>query len=199
MSSAEPDDLRLADQEYPTWAWIRYTQLPEDMPPRVAELAREITADADTPYDKAKAVESWLKTNIAYNLAIDPPPFGSDGVDHFLFESKEGYSEYFGSAMTVLMRSVGIPARMTTGYTTGNLIDGSNLYLVSDRHSHGWARSLFPRLRVDSFRAYSRQGDPGDRAAGRAGGDGRAESQRRGFRETCLAKLKRTARRRTSR
>ena len=144
VSSAEPDDLRLADQEYPTWAWIRYTQLPADMPPRVAELAREITADAATPYDKAKAVESWLKTNITYNLAIDPPPFGSDGVDHFLFESKEGYSEYFGSAMTVLMRSVGIPARMTTGYTTGTLIDGSNLYLVSDRHSHGWAEVYFP-------------------------------------------------------
>ena len=144
VSSASPDDLRLASQDYPTWAWIRYTQLPEDMPPRVAELARQITADADTPYDKAKAVETWLKDNITYNLAIDPPPFGADGVDHFLFESKEGYSEYFGSAMTVLMRSVDIPARMTTGYTTGNLIDGSNLYLVSDRHSHGWAEVYFP-------------------------------------------------------
>ena len=107
-------------------------------------MARSITADADTPYDKAKAIESWLKTNIAYNLAIDPPPFGADGVDHFLFESREGYSEYFGSAMTVLSRSIGIPARMTTGYTTGNLIDGSNLYLVSDRHSHGWAEVYFP-------------------------------------------------------
>ncbi|MCY3691478.1 MAG: transglutaminase domain-containing protein, partial [Chloroflexi bacterium] len=72
------------------------------------------------------------------------PPFGADGVDHFLFDSREGYSEYFGSAMTVLMRSVDIPARMTTGYTTGNLIDGSNLYLVSDRHSHGWAEVYFP-------------------------------------------------------
>ena len=144
VSSAEPEDLRQADQEYPTWVWIRYTQLPGDMPPRVAELARSITADADTPYDQAKAIESWLKTNIAYNLAIDPPPFGADGVDHFLFESREGYSEYFGSAMTVLSRSIGIPARMTTGYTTGNLIDGSNLYLVSDRHSHGWAEVYFP-------------------------------------------------------
>ena len=144
VSSAEPEDLRLTDQGYPTWVWIRYTQLPEDMPPRVEELARQITADADTPYDKAKAVETWLKTNIAYNLEIDPPPFGEDGVDYFLFESKEGYSEYFGSAMTVLMRSIGIPARMTTGYTTGNLIDGSNLYLVSDRHSHGWAEVYFP-------------------------------------------------------
>ncbi len=144
VSSAKPEDLRQVDQEYPTWAWIRYTQLPEDMPPRIAELARDITAGADNPYDKALAVESWLKTNITYNLAIDPPPFGSDGVDHFLFESREGYSEYFGSAMTVLMRSLGIPARMTTGYTTGNLVDGSNLYLVSDRHSHGWSEVYFP-------------------------------------------------------
>ena len=144
VSSADPEELRQVNQEYPTWAWIRYTQLPADMPPRVAELARDITAGADNPYDKAKAVEAWLKTNITYNLAIDPPPFGSDGVDHFLFESKEGYSEYFGSAMTVLMRSLDIPARMTTGYTTGNLVDGSNLYLVSDRHSHGWAEVYFP-------------------------------------------------------
>lgn len=144
VSSAKPDDLRQVEEEYPTWVWIRYTQLPDDMPPRIAELAREITAGADTPYDKAKSVETWLKNNITYNLAIDPPPFGSDGIDHFLFESREGYSEYFGSAMTVLMRSIGIPARMTTGYTTGNLVDGSNLYLVSDRHSHGWSEVYFP-------------------------------------------------------
>ena len=144
VSSAKPKDLRLAGDDYPTWAWIRYTQLPDDMPPRIAELTRQITAGADTPYDKAKAVETWLKNNITYNLAIDPPPFGSDGVDHFLFYSQEGYSEYFGSAMTVMMRSIGIPARMTTGYTTGRLIDGSNLYLVSDRHSHGWSEVYFP-------------------------------------------------------
>jgi len=144
VSSADPEDLRLVEEDYPTWAWVRYAQLPDDMPPRVEQLAREITAGADNPYDKAKAVEAWLKTNLTYNLAIDPPPFGSDGVDHFLFESREGYSEYFGSAMTVLMRSLDIPARMTTGYTTGNLVDGSNLYLVSDRHSHGWSEVYFP-------------------------------------------------------
>ena len=144
VSSAEPDDLRSAGTDYAPWVWARYGQLPDDMPPRVAELARNITAGADNPYDQAKAVESWLKTNLTYNLSIDPPPFGVDGVDHFLFESREGYSEYFGSAMTVLMRSLGVPARMTTGYTTGKLIDGGNLYLVSDHHSHGWSEVYFP-------------------------------------------------------
>ena len=144
VSSAGPDDLRSAGDEYAPWGWARYTQLPPDLPERVGALAQSITAEAETPYDKAVAVESWLKNNIDYNLSIEPPPFGSDGVDYFLFESKEGYSEYFGSAMTVMMRSLGIPARMTTGYTTGKLITGDNLYLVSDHHSHGWTEVYFP-------------------------------------------------------
>ncbi len=144
VSSAEPEQLRTGGEEYAPWLWARYTQLPEDMPPRVADLARQITAGAETPYDKAAAVEQYLKSNFTYNLAIDPPSFGADGVDYFLFESREGYSEYFGSAMTVLMRSLGVPARMTTGYTTGNLADGSHIYVVTDRHSHGWTEVFFP-------------------------------------------------------
>lgn len=144
VSSAEPEELRTAGEEYAPWLWSRYTQLPPDMPPRVAELARSITGGAETPYDKAVAVEQYLKHSYTYNLAIDPPPFGADGVDHFLFESGQGYSEYFGSAMTVMMRSLGIPSRMTTGYTTGNLADGSHIYVVTDRHSHGWTEVFFP-------------------------------------------------------
>ena len=144
VSSAEPEQLRTAGEEYAPWLWARYTQLPPDMPPRVGELAAQITAGAENPYDKAVAIENYLKTNYVYNLAIDPPPFGTDGVDYFLFENQEGYSEYFGSAMTVMMRSLGIPSRMTTGYTTGNLADGSHIYVVTDRHSHGWTEVFFP-------------------------------------------------------
>ena len=145
VSSATPTDLRSASAEYAPWLWSRYIRLPHDMPPRVAQLARQIAADANaqTPYDQAVAIETYLKNNLAYNLNIDPPPFGADGVDHFLFESRQGYSEYFGSAMTVLTRSIGIPARMTTGYTGGQ-IGPDGLYQVSDRHSHGWAEVYFP-------------------------------------------------------
>ena len=144
VSAAPPDDLRAAGSDYAPWVWTRYTQLPPDLPPRVAELARRIAAGAPTPYDQALAVEAYLKNNLTYNLAIDPPPFGADGVDHFLFNSREGYSEYFGSAMTVLMRSLGVPARMTTGYTAGQPAAGGNLYIVSDHHSHGWTEVYFP-------------------------------------------------------
>ena len=147
VSTAAPDDLRAAGADYAPWVWTRYTALPSDMPPRVAALAARITADAVTPYDQAIAVESYLKDNYAYNLAIDPPPFGADGVDYFLFDSRQGYSEYFGSAMTVLLRSVGIPARMVTGYTAGDAIPDddpeSDVYIVADHHSHGWTEVYF--------------------------------------------------------
>ena len=143
VSNAKPEDLRTAGDEYAPWLWIRYSALPSDMPNRVAELATTITVGVETPYDKAKAVETHLKTHYTYNLEIDPPPFGADGVDHFLFESKEGYSEYFGSAMTVLMRSLDIPARMVTGYTVGNRVPDSELYIVADHHSHGWTEVYF--------------------------------------------------------
>ena len=57
-----------------------------------------------------------------YSLSIDPPPYNADGVDYFLFEQQTGYSEYFASAMTVLLRTQGIPTRMVTGYTVGNQV-----------------------------------------------------------------------------
>ena len=95
VSLASPERLRLASHNYPVWALEKYTQLPDDLPPRVAELAAEIAAGHSAPYDKAKTIETYLKNNITYNLNIEPPPFNADGVDYFLFEQQEGYSEYF--------------------------------------------------------------------------------------------------------
>ena len=82
---------------------------------------------------------------MTYDLEIDPPPYGADGVDHFLFDQRRGYSEYFGSAMVVMLRSVGIPARMVTGYSVGDKLADEDVYLVKDNHSHGWAEVFFPR------------------------------------------------------
>jgi hypothetical protein len=144
VSLATPERLRLASREYPIWAVDKYTQLPDDLPPRIARLAAEITAGHETPYDKAKAVETYLKNNITYNLQIDPPPFNADGVDYFLFDQQEGYSEYFGSAMTVLLRTQDIPARLVTGYTVGNKVPEHDIFVVSDSHSHAWSEVYFP-------------------------------------------------------
>ena len=150
VSLATGDDLRLAGFDYPTWALAKYTALPPELPQRVRDLGRELTAEADTPYDKAKAIEAYLKT-LPYSLSIDPPPFDADGVDYFLFEQQKGYSEYFASAMTVLLRTQGIPARMVTGYTVGNQVPGHEIYVVTDSHSHGWVEVFFPRYGWISF------------------------------------------------
>jgi transglutaminase-like putative cysteine protease len=150
VSLAQGDDLRMAGVEYPIWAVDKYTQLPPELPQRVRELADRITADATTPYDKAKAIEGYLKT-LTYNLEIDPPPYDADGVDYFLFEQQEGYSEYFGSAMTVLLRTQGIPARLVTGYTVGNKLPDHDVYIVKDSHSHAWSEVFFPGYGWISF------------------------------------------------
>ena len=143
VSLAKGEDLRAAGEDYPTWALAKYTQLSPTMPQRVSDLAQRITGDAPTPYDKAKAIETYLKT-MTYNLEIDPPPFNADGVDYFLFEQKEGYSEYFGSAMTVLLRTQGIPARLVTGYTVGDRVEDHDVFIVADSHSHAWSEVFFP-------------------------------------------------------
>jgi hypothetical protein len=143
VSLATEEQLRKAGSDYPLWALVRYTQLPGDLPPRVRELGDHLTAGLDNPYDKAKAIEYYL-SGFPYSLTVEPPPFKADGVDHFLFTSRKGYSEYFASAMTVLLRSVGIPARLATGYTMGDRVKGQDLYLVTDSHSHAWVEVFFP-------------------------------------------------------
>ena len=143
VPAAEPEQLREAGTDYPVHILDRYTQLPPDLPGRIRGLAHEITVEGDTPYDKALRVEANLQ-RLPYSLKVDPPPFDSDGVDFFLFEQRQGYSEYFASSMAVLLRSVGIPARVAVGYTTGNPTEVANLYAVTDSHSHAWVEVYFP-------------------------------------------------------
>ena len=143
VSLAEPDELRNSGAAYPIFILEHYTQLPSTLPQRVRDLAVELTEDEPTPYDKAIAVENYLG-RIPYNLEIDPPPFDADGVDHFLFSQGQGYSEYFASSMSVLLRSVGVPARVAVGYTTGDESPEGGVYWVADSHSHAWVEVYMP-------------------------------------------------------
>ena len=96
---------------------------------------------------------------MTYDLEIDPPPFGVDGVEHFLFNMQRGYSQYFGSAMAVMLRSVGVPARMVTGYSVGDKIRDQDVYVVKDNHSHGWVEVFFfPVYGLDSILSPHRAG-----------------------------------------
>jgi transglutaminase-like putative cysteine protease len=144
LSVADEWSLRLAGDEYPAWIRERYLQLPPDLPDRVRALAEEIVAGQDNAYDKASAIEAYLRA-IPYNELIEAPPEGQDGVDYFLFGIREGYCDYYASAMAVMARSVGIPARVASGYTRGEYQADREIFLVRERHAHAWVEIYFPR------------------------------------------------------
>ncbi|WP_237728569.1 DUF4129 domain-containing transglutaminase family protein [Paenibacillus sp. OSY-SE] len=98
----------------------KYIQLPEKLPPRVRDLAEQLTADATNNYDKAKQIESYLRSQFQYTNTPDISLRTSeDFVDGFLFEVKEGYCDYFSTAMAVMLRSVNVPTRWVKGYAPG--------------------------------------------------------------------------------
>ena len=146
VSQASADDLKSAGTDYEGFIRDHYLQLPDSLPQRVRDLAAEVTANAGTPVEKALAVRDYLRNegNFTYAQDIDKPPRGSDGVDHFLFETQEGYSDYFASAMTVMLRSVGVPSRLAAGYAAGEFEDGAARRAVKDSDSHGWSQVYFP-------------------------------------------------------
>jgi len=112
--------------------------------PFAAELAAELTADCDNPYDKALALESWLRENCTYTKTPGDPPEGRDFVSAFL-ETREGYCTYFASAMTVMARMVGLPARYVTGYglKQADTRHGSNYYTATNATAHAWTQIYF--------------------------------------------------------
>ncbi len=141
ISIASAADLRTANQAYSAEIRQRYLDLPP-IPERVHQLAEQITAPQQDPYDKAEAIESYLRA-MPYTLDVPPPPSDRDAVDYFLFDTKTGYCDYFASAMAVMARSVGIPARVVSGYATGDPQDDGS-YLVKDSNSHSWTEIYLP-------------------------------------------------------
>jgi transglutaminase-like putative cysteine protease len=139
----DPALLRGAGVKYPDWIKERYLALPDDLPSRVRVLASSLTASLPTTYDRALAIESYLRT-YPYTLNLDAPPTNQDVVDYFLFDLKKGYCDYFASAMVVLARAAGIPARLATGYASGyyNALNAS--YIVTEADAHSWVEIYFP-------------------------------------------------------
>lgn len=118
----------------------RFRQLPGSLPARIERLGTRITSNADTAYDAAIAIKRWLRSTKGYSLSVDPP--SGDLVDGFLFDMDRGYCVYFASAMTVLLRSVGVPARFVLGYTTGQRV-AENRWVVRGLDSHAWVEVAF--------------------------------------------------------
>ncbi len=142
VSTATADDLRSSSiSDVPPVLISRYTKLPDNLPKRVTELAAEIGADLPTAYDQAFAIEQFLR-QYEYSLDLDPPPTDVDLVDYFLFDLQKGYCDYYASAMVVLARSLGLPARMATGFLA-QPVDDNGLQTIRQIHAHSWAEIYF--------------------------------------------------------
>lgn len=145
MPDAKPERLKEESGADPLAVRERYLQLPEELPQRVKDLAEEITAGADNRYDRVYAVLNYLKENENYTLDTRVPPEGKDFVDDFLFETHAGYCNHFSTAMAVLLRSEGIPARYVKGFGPGKQEVGrEGTYLVSEGDAHSWVEVYFP-------------------------------------------------------
>ena len=139
-----PEDLRRTTGAYPSAILENYLQLPRALDARIPQLAREITRRANTPFDKAAEIELYLRTRFGYTLTQpDPPP--ADPLAHFLFKRQAGHCEYFATAMTVMMRSLGIPARYINGFLLGEYNDVADSYIVRGSDAHSWVEVYFPR------------------------------------------------------
>lgn len=143
-SVADATSLRGAPQEYPEWIRTKYLPLPDTVTPETIALATEITQGYDNPFDKAIAVRDYLRSNIAYNDQISAAPEGVDPVHYILFEHQEAYCNYYASAMAVMLRSQGVPARFVAGYAQGEWDDATSSYRVRSSNAHSWTEVYFP-------------------------------------------------------
>jgi transglutaminase-like putative cysteine protease len=141
------EELRATGVDYPNWVTKRYLQVPEDMAPQLSELALEITAPYDTVYDKVQAVTSYLRNEIEYEATITAtPPKDLDPVLWVLFDYKKGFCMYYASAETLMLRSIGIPARMAVGFVEGAFDELEGQYVVTYQDSHAWPEVYFPDI-----------------------------------------------------
>jgi transglutaminase-like putative cysteine protease len=134
--------LREAGTQYPEWVTQKYTQLPQSFSPKIRQLAQDITANAETPYDKAAAITEYLRNNIEYAPTLPNPPRNKDKLEWFLFDYQKGFCVYYASSEVVMLRSLGIPARMAVGFAQG--IRDGNSYTVRRLDAHAWPEVYFP-------------------------------------------------------
>jgi hypothetical protein len=149
ISQPGASELRTATYDYPPEILLEYLQL-QSVDRRVVSLAREITASADNNYDRAAAVDRYLRLNFGYTLQL-PRSVPRDPIANFLFERKQGHCEYFASAMAIMLRALGIPSRVVNGFRTGEFNDITSQYLVRASNAHSWVEAYFPGYGWISF------------------------------------------------
>ncbi len=119
-----------------------YLQLPNSMQ-KVQTLSQEVTQNMKSPFQKATTLEGFLKSNYRYSLDI-PPSASRNPIEEFLFERKTGYCEHYASAMVLMLRTLGIPARMVSGFVPTEWNNYGNYFTVRQKDAHTWVEAFFP-------------------------------------------------------
>jgi transglutaminase-like putative cysteine protease len=128
----------------------RYLQLPSTLDSRIPALARAMTEGEVSTAGRARAIERHLRTEYGYTLELLAREV-ADPLTNFLFVRKKGHCEYFASAMTVMLRALGIPARMVTGFQSGTYNSLTELYVIRASDAHSWVEAYLPRRGWTTF------------------------------------------------
>ena len=144
LNNPDIQELRDAGTEYPAWVTNKYLQMPENFSPKVSELALAITDGYDNPYDKANLITRYLREYISYTDTLPETPRNKDPLEWMLFENRQAYCVYYSSAEILMLRSLGIPARMAVGFAQGVRVNDE--YVVRRLDAHAWPEVYFPDI-----------------------------------------------------
>ena len=142
-TSLSNEDRQGDVSDYPAELTRRFLQLPS-IDPKVTDLAHAVTRNIATPYGMTIAIKQHLLSHYAYSLDVGSTPSASP-LEEFLFTRKAGYCEHYATAMAVMLRTVGIPARLVTGFLPGEWNDFGHYYAVRQQDAHAWVEVWFPR------------------------------------------------------
>ena len=143
-------ELEAAGTNYPAWVQDRYLEVPQNIQAMIQTLAEHVTNGQSTPYDQAEAITNYLRNTIQYSTTVPSPPLGEDPAVWVLFDYKKGFCNYYASAEILMLRSIGIPARLAVGFAEGEssntLLDragNANTFTVLNRDAHAWPEVYF--------------------------------------------------------
>ena len=154
-----------------TEVFARYLQLPDSTSIETVALADRLAAGQASTYDVIRAYEAWLARNVVYDLDAPVPDSDANAVDDFLFESRRGFCEQIASALTIMLRTQGVPARLATGYLPGERDQIAGVFDVRARDAHAWVEVWFPETGWQAFDPTASVPLSGETSSGSIGAD----------------------------
>lgn len=144
VNQLSEEQLNSAGEAYLPEISSVYLQIPMSLTQRVRQLTARITKGSETPYEKAIVIQDYLRATYPYMQQPPAPPEGQDVVDYFLFDAPGGFCSHYASAMIMMLRVSGVPARLATGFSTGEYNEAYHAYRVPASAAHAWVEVYFP-------------------------------------------------------